>query len=94
MKMREKNRRLAIYAVLGEVLKTLDILIHPFCPFTSEYLYQTVFEGKQSILLDRWPTSQESLVNEEIEESFDIMKDVVSISSSARMKGKLKEDGH
>ena len=86
----KKNRRLAIYAVLGEVLKTLDILIHPFCPFTSEHLYQTVFEGKQSILLDKWPESQKSLVNEEIEESFDIMKDVVSISSAARMKGNLK----
>ena len=86
----EKNRRLSIYAVLSEVLKTLDILIHPFCPFTSEHLYQTVFSGKQSILLDKWPTYQESLVNEEIEESFDIMKDVVSISSAARMKGKLK----
>ena len=86
----KKNRRLAIYAVLSEVLKTLDILIHPFCPYTSEHLYQTVFDGKQSILLDKWPQYQELLVNEEIEESFDIMKDVVSISSAARMKGKLK----
>jgi len=86
----KKNRRLAIYAVLNEVLKTLDILIHPFCPFTSEHLYQTVFEGEKSILLDKWPQYKESLVNEEIEESFDIMKDVVSISSAARMKGKLK----
>tara|TARA_B110000008_G_scaffold272540_1_gene305444 strand:- start:450 stop:1769 length:1320 start_codon:yes stop_codon:yes gene_type:complete len=86
----KKNRRLAIYAVLNEVLKTLDILIHPFCPFTSEHLYQTVFEGKQSILLDKWPQYKESLVNEEIEESFDIMKDTVSISAAARMKGKLK----
>ena len=86
----KKNRRLAIYAVLRDVLKTLDILIHPLCPFTSEYLYQTVFDGKQSILLDKWPQYQETLVNEEIEESFDIMKDVVSISSAARMKEKLK----
>ena len=86
----KKDRRWAIYAVLAEVLKTLDILIHPFCPFTSEHLYQTVFEKKQSILLDNWPEYNESLVNEEIEESFDIMKDVVSISSAARMKGKLK----
>jgi isoleucyl-tRNA synthetase len=86
----KKNRRLAIYSVLSKVLKTLDILIHPFCPFSSEYLYQTVFDGKQSILLDKWPQYQESLVNEEIEESFDIMKDVVSVSSAARMKGKLK----
>ena len=30
------------------------------------------------------------LVNEEIEEAFDIMKDVVSVASAARMKGKLK----
>lgn len=86
----KKNRRLSIYAVLSEVLKTLDILIHPFCPFTSEHLYQTVFPGKQSILLDKWPSYQESLVNEKIEESFDIMKDIVSVSSAARMKGKLK----
>lgn len=85
-----KNRRLAIYAVLSDVLRTLDVLIHPLCPFTSEYLYQTVFDGKKSILLDKWPQYQETLVNEEIEESFDIMKDVVSISSAARMKGKLK----
>ena len=89
----KKSRRLAIYAVLAKVLKTLDILIHPFCPFTSEYLYQTVFDEitqNSSILLDKWPQYQKLLVNEEIEESFDIMKDVVSISSAARMKGKLK----
>ncbi len=86
----KKNRRLAIYSVLKQVLQTLDVVIHPLCPFTSEYLYQTVFEGKKSILLDSWPQYQEDLVNEEIEESFDIMKDVVSISSAARMKGKLK----
>jgi isoleucyl-tRNA synthetase len=86
----KKNRRLAIYAVLKEVLHTLDILIHPLCPFTSEYLYQTVFAEKQSILLDSWPKYQEGLVNEEIEESFDILKEVVSISAAARMKGKLK----
>ncbi len=86
----KKNRRLAIYAVLKEVLKTLDILIQPLCPFTSEYLYQTVFDGKKTILLDSWPKYQESLVNEEIEESFDILKEVVSVSAAARMKGKLK----
>ena len=86
----KKDRRLAIYATLSEVLKILDILIHPFCPFTSEHLYQSIFPGKQSILLDKWPTYQEDLVNEKIEESFDIMKDIVSISSAARMKGKLK----
>lgn len=85
-----KNRRLAIYAVLSHVLRTLDIMIHPLCPFTSEYMYQSVFPSKESILLERWPQYVEGLVNDKIEESFDIMKDVVSVSSAARMKGKLK----
>ena len=85
-----KDRRLAIYAVLSEVLKTLDILIHPLAPFTSEYLYQSIFSEKQSILLEQWPTHKVSLVNQDIEESFDIMKDVVSVAAAARMKGKLK----
>jgi isoleucyl-tRNA synthetase len=86
----KKNRRFAIYAVMHEILKTLDILIHPLCPFTSEYLYQTCFAKKQSILLDSWPDVQSSLIAEKIEESFDLLKEVVSISSAARMKGKLK----
>ncbi|MCV0373059.1 MAG: isoleucine--tRNA ligase [Nitrosarchaeum sp.] len=86
----KRNRRLAIFAVLNEVLKTLDVLIHPLCPFTSEYLYQTVFDAKKSILLERWPEYQESAVDEQVEESFDIMKDVVSVAAAARMKGKLK----
>ncbi|MFB5630223.1 MAG: class I tRNA ligase family protein, partial [Nitrosopumilaceae archaeon] len=86
----KQSRRFAIYVVLHEILKTLDILIHPICPFSSEYLYQTTFRKEQSILLDSWPKIQESLVSEKIEESFDLLKEVVSVSSAARMKGKLK----
>jgi isoleucyl-tRNA synthetase len=86
----KKERRFSIYAVLHEILKTLDILIHPLCPFTSEYLYQTTFGKEKSILLDSWPKIQKSLISETIEESFDLLKEVVSVSSAARMKGKLK----
>ncbi len=86
----KKDRRFAIYAVLFEILKTLDILIHPLCPFTSDYLYQKTFGKDKSILLDSWPKVRESLVSESIEESFDLLKEVVSVSSAARMKGKLK----
>ena len=85
-----RNRRLAIYAVLSHVLRTLDVLIHPLCPFTSEYLYRVVFSGKAPLLLDDWPQHADELVDDNVEESFDIMKDVVSVSSAARMKGKLK----
>jgi isoleucyl-tRNA synthetase len=83
------ERRFAIYSVLHEILKTLDILIHPLCPYASEYLYLATF-GKNSVLLDRWPQYQQGLINEPIEESFDLMKESVSVSAAARMKAKLK----
>ena len=86
----KKDKRHVIYAILANALKNLDVLIHPFSPFTSEYLYQTIFEHKKSILLELWPKPVSSLINESIEESFDLMIDAVSVSAAARMKAKLK----
>ncbi|MDE1830715.1 MAG: class I tRNA ligase family protein, partial [Thaumarchaeota archaeon] len=85
-----RERRLAIYATLSEILKTLDVLLHPICPFTTQYLYTAMFSEKKSVLLEDFPTKQQSLVNDIIEESFDLMKESVSVSAAARMKGKLK----
>ena len=86
----KKDRRCAIYAVLHNVLKTLDVLIHPMCPYTSEYLYLNTFADNKSILLESWPKPQESLVYPLMEEKFDLMRQCVSVSAAARMKGKLK----
>jgi isoleucyl-tRNA synthetase len=86
----QHDRRLAIYATLSEILKTFDVLLHPICPFTTEYLYSALFGEKKSILLDNWPTPQKSLIDDSKEESFDLLKEVISISAAARMKGKLK----
>ncbi len=82
------NRRIGIYTVLGTILETIDILIHPICPFTSEYLH-AIFDDT-SIMLKRWPESDSSLVDQKLEESFDILNTVVSVAAAARMKGKLK----
>ena len=86
----KKDRRFTIYAILAKTLKTLDILIHPFAPFTSQYLYGTVFNDKENILLESWPSVELSLIDETIERSFDLLKETVSVTSAARMKGKLK----
>ena len=86
----KRDRRFTIYAILAKTLKIIDILIHPVSPFTSEYLYATVFGDKENILLETWPKVDDALIDEKIEESFDLMKEIVSISAAARMKGKLK----
>ncbi|MDE1839809.1 MAG: isoleucine--tRNA ligase [Thaumarchaeota archaeon] len=86
----QKERRFAIYSTLSEILVTLDILLHPICPFTTQYLYGSMFAKKKNILLEDHPTSQDSLTNDKVEEAFDLMKESVSVSAAARMKGKLK----
>jgi isoleucyl-tRNA synthetase len=86
----QKEQRFAIYATLAEILKILDILLHPICPFTTQYLYGTIFAEKKNILLEDLPVSQSSFTNDNVEEAFDLMKESVSVSAAARMKGKLK----
>src|SRR5919106_2694409 len=84
------NRRLAIYAVLGQVLKVVDIMLHPLSPYISDYLYLVCFSDRKSILLEDWPISDTSLVNKQVEISFDRSREIVSLSNAARMSAKLK----
>ncbi len=85
------DRRLAIYAVLAHVLKTLDILTHPISPYITEYLYMQVFPSeKESILLTGWPASQPDLRDPKLEETFSTLNTVISVANSARMKAKVK----
>ncbi|MDQ3838998.1 MAG: class I tRNA ligase family protein, partial [Thermoproteota archaeon] len=84
------GRRLSIYAVLGHVLKQIDIMLHPFSPYLSDYLYLSCFSGRKSVLLESWPTRDEELVDKGTELLFDRLREIVSVSNSARMKAKLK----
>ena len=86
----KKDRRFTIYAILAKTLRTIDILIHPFAPFTSQYLYEVIFNDKDNILLETWPKVDSTLIDEKVETSFDLLKETVSVTSAARMKGKLK----
>lgn len=84
------NRRFAIYAVLGHVLRQIDIMIHPFSPYISDYLYLSCFSERKSVLLEAWPARNKALIDKEIETVFDKLMEIVSLSNSARMKAKLR----
>ena len=84
------NRRLAIYAVLGHVLRQIDIMIHPFSPYTSDYLYLSCFSDRKSVLLEAWPARNKALIDIKVETVFDKLMEIVSLSNSARMKAKLR----
>jgi isoleucyl-tRNA synthetase len=84
------NRRLAIYAVLSEVLRVVDVILHPLSPYLSDYLYLICFSDRKSILLEDWPVSHASFVNIQIEKSIDVLREIVSLTNAARMSAKLK----
>ena len=84
------NRRFAIYAVLGHVLRQIDIMIHPFSPYISDYLYLSCFSDRKSVLLEAWPARNKALIDIKIETVFDKLMEIVSLSNSARMKAKLR----
>ena len=83
-------RRLAIYSVLGHVLKQVDIMLHPLSPYISDFLYLACFPDKKSILLEDWPVYNEKLIDKQTETSFNKSREIVSLSNAARMKAKLK----
>ena len=51
---------------------------------------KSIFSEKENILLESWPKVDSSLIDEKVETSFDLLKETVSVTSAARMKGKLK----
>lgn len=84
------NRRLAVYSVISHTLIQLDIMLHPLCPFITEYLYNTCFNNEKSILLESWPKPDEKLVNSSVESVFDKIKEIVSVANAARNLAGLK----
>jgi isoleucyl-tRNA synthetase len=89
------NRRLAVYATLWHVLKTVTLLFNPITPYLSEALYQKVYRKLDSTLpesvnFENWPKSNEKMLNKAVEESFQTLFKCVSLVYSARQSAKLK----
>jgi isoleucyl-tRNA synthetase len=89
------DRRLAVYATLWHVLKTITLLFNPVTPYLSEALYQNVFRKfddrlPASVNFEEWPQLNKKLRNKHVEEDFQTLFKVVSLVYSARQDGKLK----
>jgi isoleucyl-tRNA synthetase len=86
-----KGRRDVIYAVLAQALRTLDLLLHPYVPFLTDFLFNAVFsDGGRSVILERTPEADGALVDAALEEEYDRMWALVSLANSARMNAKVK----
>ncbi len=79
----------SVYITTYEVLVGLAKLIAPITPFISEELYRNLTNGK-SVHLSDYPTVNEKLINKEIEEKMDLVRNLISIGRMAREAAKIK----
>jgi len=89
------NRRLAVYAVLWHVLKTVTLLFNPVTPYLSEAMYQRVYRKlnptlPESVNFESWSRPEEKLRNPTVEEEFETLFKYVSLVYSARQSVRLK----
>ena len=89
---KERGRRLAIFALLGEALKVADGLLHPISPFVTELMHQEVFSDQpwKEPLLAAGRTSFAGRTSASAEATVDFALKVEEACNSAREKAKLK----
>jgi isoleucyl-tRNA synthetase len=89
------NRRLAVYATLWYVLKTLTLLFNPVTPYLSEAMHQRVYRQlnktlPESVNFEDWPKPDDTLQDEALEQEFETLMQCVSLVYSARQSTQLK----
>jgi isoleucyl-tRNA synthetase len=73
----------AAFGTLHECLRVLTLLMAPFMPFLTDYLWE-VLTGPSSVHLAAWPSFDESLISAELEEQMALVRRIVELGRSAR----------
>lgn len=79
----------SVYKTTYEVLLGLTKLIAPFVPFISEEIFKSL-EDKESVHLETYPTADEDLIDEKLEEKMDLVRNLVALGRASREDVKIK----
>jgi isoleucyl-tRNA synthetase len=87
--------KLDAYWTLYESLVTITKLIAPFTPFMAETLWKKLTEGlgdsvRESVHLCDYPTADPSLIDLQLIQRMQLLREIASLGRSARMEAKLK----
>jgi len=76
-----------IKEVLAEVLEKISLLLAPYAPYITEYIYEDF--SKESVHLSDWPKSDKKLINKKLEEKFSLILEVIEKGLYARDKAQI-----
>ncbi len=74
--------------VLTEAISVLTRLMAPITPFISEYIYHDIYG--ESVHMKKWPTADEKLIDEKMENQMLIANNIVSYANTIRKENDIK----
>lgn len=79
----------AVYNTTYEILVGITKMIAPFVPFIAEELFRNL-TGKESVHLEYYPEANEELIDLQLEEKMDLVRDLVKLGRASRESVKIK----
>jgi len=73
--------------ILGEVLEKVSLLLAPYAPYISEYIFSEF--SKDSVHLSSWPKVEKIKVDEKLEKEFGLMLEVIEKGLAERDREKV-----
>ena len=83
------DNKKAVYNTSYEILLGLSKMTAPFIPFTAEELYRNLTDG-ESVHLEYYPEYNEELIDLELEEKMDLVRDLVGLGRASRESARIK----
>jgi isoleucyl-tRNA synthetase len=79
----------AVYNTTYEILVSFAQMIAPFAPFISEEIYKNL-TGELSVHLSNYPVSNSELIDPELEETMDLVRNLVTLGRASRESARIK----
>ena len=86
---KEKEKEEASQTLYCVLLK-LSLLLAPFIPFSAESMYRDLKGKEESVHLNRYPSSEKDLIDEELEEKMAKVREVIALALAERAKLGIK----
>lgn len=83
------NSKKGVYQVTYEVLIGITQLVAPIVPFITEEIYQNLTD-KESVHLSDFPKCNEELINIELENKMELVRNLISLGRNVREETKIK----
>ncbi|MFH1074120.1 MAG: valine--tRNA ligase [Candidatus Firestonebacteria bacterium] len=81
--------RETVQFIISDILEKTLRLLHPFMPFVTEEIWQSLPHEGESIMKAEWPEAAREEIKKDIEEEMELIKNIINAIRNARSEGKV-----